>query len=166
MAVENEFSTQYTNAYLTSPASNLATHEMHGRLRIAYFNHSQETAGDATSDVVLCKLPAGNVRLILPLSQAYVNWTTASATLDLGWSAYTDIDGNAVVADPNGLDDGIDVETAGYFTFGSTSLAAIDATGGTKLFSSQGGVNIIATSQDVALAASSTIAGYLVFVLD
>ena len=161
MAVTTQKSTEYTNATSTPVVQN-AVHDYHGRVRIAYFTHDQDGAGDATSSVALCALPAGKVRVLLASSSAYVNWTTGSATLDLGWDAYTDTDGNAVAADPDGLVNGLDVDTAGYQTFGSGTTA----TGGTYLFESQGGVVIRATSQDQALAAGDDLVGYIMYVVD
>lgn len=161
MAVTTQNSTEYDQAHV-SKTGNLETHEIHGRVRCAFFTHDQDGAGDATSSVALCKLPAGKVRLLASGSKAYVNWTTASATLDLGWDAYTDMDGAAVVADPNGIDDGVDVDAAGYQTFG----AALTATGGTKVFESQDGVVIRATSQDTAIVDGDDLVGYLLYVVD
>ena len=131
-------------------------------MRIATFAHTQSGAGDATSSVALARLPAGRVRLLLVSSALYVNWTTSSATLDLGWDAHTDLDGDAVAADPNGLADGLDVDTA---VTGAT-LAGLAATAGTRLFESKDGVVIRATSQDVALANGDTLASTLVTVQD
>ena len=97
MAVTTQKSTEYTNATST-PVTQNPVHDYHGRVRIAYFTHDQDGAGDATSSVALCALPAGKVRVLLASSSAYVNWTTGSATLDLGWDAYTNTDGTAVSA--------------------------------------------------------------------
>ena len=161
MAVTTQKSTEYTNA-TSSPVVQNAVHDYHGRVRIAYFTHDQDGAGDATSSVALCALPAGKVRVLLASSSAYVNWTTGSATLDLGWDAYTNTDGTAVPADPDGLVNGLNVDTAGYQTFG----AGTAATGGTYLFESQGGVVLRATSQDQALASGDDLVGYMMYVVD
>lgn len=161
MAVTTQKSTEYTNA-TANPVVQNAVHDYHGRVRIAYFTHDQDGAGDATSSVALCSLPAGKVRVLLSSSNAYVNWTTGSATLDLGWDAYTNTDGNAVAADADGLVNGLDVDTAGYQNFGSGTTA----TGGTYLFESQGGVVIRATSQDTAIAAGDDLVGYIMYVVD
>jgi len=161
MAVTTQKSTEYTNA-TANPVVQNAVHDYHGRVRIAYFTCDQDGAGDATSSVALCALPAGKVRVLLASSSAYVNWTTGSATLDLGWDAYTNTDGTAVTADPDGLVNGLDVDTAGYQTFG----AGTTATGGTHLFESQGGVVLRATSQDQALASGDDLVGYIMYVVD
>ena len=161
MAVTTQKSTEYTNATSTPVVQN-AVHDYHGRVRIAYFTCDQDGAGDATSSVALCSLPAGKVRVLLSSSNAYVNWTTGSATLDLGWDAYTNTDGTAVTADPDGLVNGLNVDTAGYQNFG----AGTTATGGTHLFESQGGVILRATSQDTAIASGDDLVGYMMYVVD
>jgi hypothetical protein len=161
MAVTTQKSTEYTNATATPPVNN-STAEEHGRVRVLFFTHDQSGAGDATSSVALGKLPAGRVRVLAASSSAYVNWTTASATIDLGWDAYTDLNGDAVAADPNGIDDGTSVESAGTISFGT----ALTATGGTKVFESKDGVVIRATSQDTAIADGNDLVGYLLYVID
>ena len=161
MAVTTQYSTEYNQAWVAN-TGNLETNVQRGRVRVAYFTATQDGAGDATSSVALCKLPAGKVRLLASQSKAYVNWTTSSATLDLGWDAYVSPDGTAVTADPNGIDDGLDVDTAGYQTFGN----ALTAAGGTKLFESKNGVVIRATSQDTAIADGDDLVGFLLYVVD
>ena len=89
MAVTTQKSTEYTNA-TADPVVNNESTEFQGRLRVMFFTHDQSGAGDATSSVTLGKLPAGRVRILLGLSRMYVNWTTSSATLDLGWDAHTE----------------------------------------------------------------------------
>ena len=165
MAVTTQKSTEYGNA-TASPVVNNETHEVHGRVRIAFFTHDQSGAGDATSSVALCRLPAGKVRLLLGSSFSYVNWTTASATLDLGWDEYTDIDGNTVVADPNGLIDGLDVDAVGLRSGEDLVTALTNTTGGTYVFESQSGVVIRATSQDTAIATGNDLVGYFLYVVD
>ena len=122
MAITTQKSTEYTNATSTPVTLNEAN-VYHGRVRIAYFTHDQDGAGDATSSVALCSLPAGKVKVLLSSSNAYVNWTTGSATLDLGWDAYTDIDGASVAADADGLLNGLSVDTVGYQNFGADQTA-------------------------------------------
>ena len=170
MAVTTQYGTEYTSALVTKPAVLLPTSTWHGRLRSAFVSHTQSGAGDATSSVALLALPAGTVRLIQPLCYLYVNWTTASATLDLGWDAYTGLDGVAVAADPNGITDGLDVETADVYGFeelsASIGTGITAATGYTKVFSSKEGVVLRATSQDQALAGSDSLSGVIVYQYD
>lgn len=160
MAVTTQKSTEYTNA-TANPVVQNPVHDYHGRVRIAYFTHDQDGAGDAGSSVALCALPAGKVRVLLSSSNAYCNWTTSGATLDLGWDAYTNTDGTSVAADVDGLVDGLNVEAAGYQNFGANTTA----TGGTYLFESQGGVVIRATSPGV-FAAGDDLVGYIMYVVD
>lgn len=163
MAVTTQESDLY--AFQTNSTSNIGEFfaSENGKLHAAYFVHDQSGAGEAGSSVALVRLPPGRVRLILPLSYLYVNWTTASATLDLGWDAYTDIDGSAVVADPDGLIDGLDVESADVFGAEElTTLAGLAASGWTKLFESKSGVVIRATSPG-AIASGDDISGVLTY---
>ena len=159
MAVTTQYSTEYDTGFVTQD-DKLRPHELGGRVKVAYFKHTQSGAGDATSSAALVKLPPGRVRVLASMSKAYFNWTTASATADIGWDAYTDFAGDEVSEGPNGIDDGIDVDVAGFQTFGS----ALTATGGTKVFESQDGVVIRATSQDVAIADGDVVAGFLLYV--
>jgi hypothetical protein len=161
MAVTTQYSAEYNKAYVAN-TGNLETTDMRGRVRVAYFNCAQDGAGDAGSSFALVKLPPGKVRLLAAMSKAYVNWTTADATLDMGWDAYVEPDNTPVAADPNGIDDGIDVELAGFQTFGS----ALVATGGTKLFNSRDGVVIRATSADEAIVSGDDLVGCLLYVVD
>ena len=163
MAVTTQKSTEYTNATAT-PVTLNAAHVYHGRLRIAFFTHDQDGTGDAGSSVARFSLPAGNVKVLGSLSRVYCNWTTSSATLDLGWDAYTDKDGDAVAADPDGMVDGLSVDTVGYFTL-EGALAGIKATGGTYTFESQGGVVIRATSP-TAMGDGAGLVGYIIYVVD
>lgn len=165
MAVTTQYSTEYNQSYVTVPAANVTTAEKHGRVRIAFFTCLQSGAGDATSSVVLAKLPAGRVRLLGSLSRAYVNWTTGSATLDLGWDAFTAMDGTTTAADPDGLINGLDVDTVGFRTF-EGAIAGELLTGGTHIFESKDGVVIRATSQDTAIADGDDLVGYLMYVVD
>ena len=156
-------STQFANINAVPPVA-LAPSEHHGRLRIAFFDWlNGSVAGDAGGVVSVVRLPAGKVRLLGRLSSIYHNMTTGGNTIDIGWLAYTDIDGEAVAADPDGLDDGIDVDAAGTILLGT--VAAVLATCGQKLFESQDGVTITVTSVGI-VAAADIMQGHLVYVLD
>lgn len=161
MTVTTDQSTQYA-ASEAKPNTFVATHDWHGRMRIAFFNFTQgATEGEAGSLAYLCKLPAGKVRIILPLSRLAFSAMATGRTMDLGWLAYVNLDGVDVVADPNGLDDGVDVSSAGSLNPGGT-IGAHE----TKLFESQGGVTITAQINDAAIGVGETIDGYFVYVLD
>jgi hypothetical protein len=164
MAVTTQNSTEYANTIAVPPVNNNTT-EDHGRMRIMFFTCLQDGAGDATSSVVLGKLPPGRVRVLASLSRAYVNWTTSSAALDLGWDAYTAMNGSTTAADADGLINGLSVDTVGFQTM-EGAIAANLLTGGTYLFESKDGVKIRATSQDTAIATGDDLVGYLAYVLD
>tara|TARA_R100001086_G_scaffold73137_5_gene35254 strand:- start:69 stop:563 length:495 start_codon:yes stop_codon:yes gene_type:complete len=164
MAVTTQNSTEYANTVAVPPTNNNTT-EDHGRMRIMFFTCLQDGAGDATSSVVLGKLPPGRVRVLASLSRAYVNWTTSSAALDLGWDAYTAMNGSTTAADPDGLINGLSVDTVGFQTM-EGAIAANLLTGGTYVFESKDGVKIRATSQDTAIATGDDLVGYLAYVLD
>ncbi len=163
MAVTTQESTEYTAQWSTTPPSHQAPYIQHGRLRVAQFTHNQSGAGDAASSVATVKLPPGKVRLLGALSTVYVNWTTASQTMDVGWDAYTDLDGATVAADTDGLDDGIDVDTVGVQTL--CTVAATLATGRSKVFESRDGVTIRFTAV-AALVDDDDLVGQLVYVVD
>lgn len=170
MALTAEYGVEYTSIYQTKPSAKVGTHTWHGRLRFMYVSHVQAADGTgAASNVALCKIPPGTVRLVLPMSYLYVNWTETSATLDLGWDAYTDLNGTAVVADPDGLLDGLGVDTADVYGFEELTAAvgtgAPATTGYTKVFSSKDGVVIRATASP-GIAATDAIYGGFAYVQD
>lgn len=169
MAVTTQMSDQYKLRFSTTESELGAVYpsEVNSFAKAEFFTHLQSGAGDATSSVALCKLPAGRCRLLLPDSWIQFGWDTASATVDLGWDAYTGIDGTAVAADPNGLLDGLSVDTEdlyGFEEFTASLGAGVTAAGGfAKLFESRDGVVIRATSQDVALADADYLAGKIAY---
>lgn len=161
MAVTTENSDQI-DRIVAVPPKVVPTHDWHGRLRAARFSFTQgAAAGDATSNQRLVQLPAGKVRVHLALSRVAHSAFGAARTLDLGWEAYTGDDGVAVAADPNGLDDGVDVSSAG-------SYAPTGTVGGdeTYLFESQEGVVIAAQTNDATIPAAATLKGVIYYSVD
>lgn len=162
MAVVNEKSTQVTNIDAT-PITKIAVNQWMGRLRMFFFDYTRAAQGDAGSVASLIDLPGGEVRLVLPLSFIQFSAMGAARTMDLGWQAYTDNNGDTVAADPNGLDDGIDVSSAGTVVPGGTLAATA---GETHLFSNRGGVRIDAQINDDTFDAAETLSGFFVAVVD
>ena len=161
MAVTQEQSDQITNQVAVPPVMANAN-EIHGKFRILYFNFTQgAAAGDAGSLAELVKIPAGSVRVILPLSRIAFSAMGASRTMDLGWLAYTDLNNDAVAADPNGLDDGVDVSSAGSVNPSGTVGGAE-----TYLFESNGGLTLTAQINDGTIPAAATLDGYIVYIQD
>ncbi len=136
------YSTEMTNV-IAVPSVKLPVSDMAGKLRMARFSYV-DTVGAAGDTLQLVKLPAGRVRFIGALSYCRHNLTVGSATIDIGWGAYTDLDGTAVAADGDGLDDGLDVDATGLITAMGT-VTAVAAVGNMKVFESQTGVIITMT---------------------
>ena len=161
MAVTNENSTQYANA-VADPKVQNETNDWHGRLRIARFTFTQgAAAGDANSTARLVRLPPGRCRVFMGLSYLHASAFGAARVLDIGWQAHTDLDGIAVVADPNGLADNIDVAAAGEKTV--TGTIGLDET---KQFLSRDEIVIEAQVAGGTIPAGATLSGYFVYVKD
>ncbi len=163
MAVTTQKSAEYTIETAT-PIVKSNTVDKHGKLRTLYFTHDQDGAGDANSTVTLGKLPPGKVKILGGLSRFYCNWVTSSQTMDIGWKAYTDLDGDAVALDVDGLVDGLDVDAVGYFDMES-NIAAGKLKGGTYTFESRDGVEITALAIS-ALVDGDDLCGYITYVID
>ena len=163
MAVTTQKSTEYTNRTATPLVTANAVADK-GKLRTLQFTHNQSGTGDAGSTVTLGKLPAGRVKLLGGLSRFYCNWTASSQTMDIGWAAYEDLDGTAVTADPDGLVDGLDVDTVGYFTM-EGNTAAGKLLGGIYIFESKKGVEIVAKAIG-ALADDDDLVGVITYIVD
>jgi len=161
MAITQEKSAQIVNQESVPPVV-AGVDELRGKLKVLRFSFVQgAAAGDAGSLQELVKIPAGVVRLILPLSRIAVSALGISRTMDLGWLAYTGLDGDAVVADPNGLEDGVDVSSAVAFI-----PAGVVGGDETYLFSSNGGLTLTAQVNDGTIPIGATVDGYFIYVQD
>lgn len=161
MAITTENSTQIANTEADPPVA-LSTHEWHGRVRRAFFEFTQGgAAGDAGSIARLVTLPPGKVRLYLPGSRVAFSAMGTARTMDLGWEAYTNDDGVVVGVDPNGLDDGVDVASAG-----AVNPAGTIGSHETVLFESRDGVTLTAQVNDGTIPAAATISGWVEYVQD
>ena len=163
MAVTTQNSAEYTNRIATPLVTANAVNDK-GKLRSLTFTHNQDGTGDAGSIVVLGKLPAGTVKIIGGSSRFYCNWTDGSNTMDIGWVAYNDADGAEVAVDVDGIVDGLDVDTAGYFSMESNTAAG-KLLGGNTTFSSKEGVIITAKSIG-ALADGDDLSGTITYIVD
>ncbi len=155
MATTN--STQYARALASATTKNSAD-EYNGRLAPFYFLATQSGAGAAGDDFNLVFLPPGLWRVLLPLS--YVQWDAMSGSrvMDIGYRAYTDINGAAVAADLNYFDDDIDVSSAGQAAMGSDVAVG---TGRTVEFESRTGVVIVATVTGGTIADAVKLSGFV-----
>lgn len=160
MAVTTQKSTQVTNMDATPPTI-MDTTSLHGRMRVAYFLHTQDGAGDATSTVDLVKLPAGKGRILIRSSWLASSAFGSSRTLDIGYVAHTDNSGDAVAVDVDGLLDGLDNSSATAAMLG-TGTNALD----TYLYDSNAPLTIQAVVAGGTIPDTATLEGYIVYVLD
>lgn len=157
MAVTTEYSDQ-EQVRQDDPKTEIPLEDS-GKLWAYKFEFTQgSSAGDAGSLAYLRKLPPGPVNLFLPLSRVHFSAMGTGRTMDLGWSAYTSPADAAVSADPNGLDDGVDVSSAGAVVPGGTV-----GTDETYTFDSRDGVMLQAQINDGTIPASATLKGVWVF---
>jgi hypothetical protein len=159
MAVTAQSSTEYTNQNAT-PVTVMDSITNNGKVNFAKVTFTQSGAGDATSTVNLIDLPAGKVRFLGNMSALECSAFGASRVLDIGWTAYTDIDGAAVTADADGLDNDLDVSAAARLGLG-TNTAVAD--GGTYVFESQTGVTLQATVAGGTIPDGATLKGVIAY---
>lgn len=164
------YSTEYQAAHVTVPTTpgNSPNHAniWGGYLRRKKFTYTQAAAGTAEDLVYLVKVPANSV-VIMGLSMFKFSAWDTSTTLNVGWLAYEDTDGDAVAADENGLMDGVAIDAAGHVFGGALILAAsavaqayiVDE----KEFNSNDEVTITATLADVAPTATDTLTGWITY---
>tara|TARA_R100000656_G_C3910575_1_gene120807 strand:+ start:43 stop:525 length:483 start_codon:yes stop_codon:yes gene_type:complete len=160
MAVTTQKSTQVTNMDATPPTI-MDTTSLHGRLRVAFFAHTQDGAGDATSTVDLVKLPTGTGRILVRSSFLAASAFGSSRTLDIGYVAHTDTNGDAVAVDVDAVLDGLDVSGATNAMLG-TGTNTVD----TYLYDSNAPLTIQAVVAGGTIPDTATLSGYIVYVLD
>ncbi len=156
MAVVNSKSTQVTNqdAGLMSPA-----YSGKGQTFSLFFD-ALPTAGDANSTVAIAYLPPGKYRYLGHESRIYHSAFGTARTLDVGWDAYTNEDGTAVVADEDGIHSAADVSVAGSF---QPQDELLTHPVGTKVFDSRDGILFRIKVEGGALSAGEEVSGYMTF---
>jgi len=160
MAITNLNSVQVARI-LAGAIKNLTT-DLLGRMRKYRFDFDQgAAAGDAGSTVVLAIIPAGYTRLYLLECLIAFSAFGAARTLDIGHSAYTDRDGNAVAANTDAFVDGLDVSGAGTANF-----AGVIGGEETFLFESLDEITILATVGVDTIPADATLNGNMTLVRD
>ena len=159
MATTN--SIQYAQG-VASPPTLVDSNKWGGKCRFYEFDYTQSGIATIADTMAAIFLPAGKVRLVLPLSRIAFSAGGASSTMDIGWEAYTDSDGTtAVAADPNGLDDGVDTSSAG-----SVNPAGTVGGAETYLFDSLDGVTLTLQINDTAFPDAGTLKGYFVVIVE
>ena len=119
------------------------------------FQHTQSPAGDAESTIDIVKLPAGRVRIEEQGTRFYHSGWGAGRTLDIGWLAYNNEEGEEVAADPDALVDGKNMQNAGndgFFTYVGRPW---------RDFHSMDGVTIQATVKGGSIPNGATLNGII-----
>lgn len=164
------YSVEYDLLYRTLPADVGVHRNKRSHKRIERFTYTQAAAGTLGDAVYLCKVP-GVCRILLPeLFIYFTDWDT-STVVSIGWDAYTEVDGDAVAADPDGLVNDLDVSQGGVGVFfgmmalvGTTSTLTIDPAA--KIdheFNSRHPVSITATFTGAAPTADDILSGYVTY---
>jgi len=159
MAVETVKSTQVTNL---DAKTILNTRELAGRKRVAEFTYTAPSAHDAGSDVVLARLPANRMKILGTESYLKTSAFGSSRVGKIGYLAYTDLDGEAVVADDDALASALDLSSAATNTL-HNAIALADTS---LTIESQGGVDINLTVTGGTIPSGATIKGYITYIVD
>lgn len=154
MAVLALTSTQKTDDYRKRPT------EDHGKFRIQYFDlPAVAVAGDIGTTIGLCKLPAGQVRVIPHLSRLTTSAWGASRTLSIGHLAYAKRDdGTTEAANPTAFVSALDVSSAVTAQALGTALKY-------DLYS-KGGVDIQASVAGGTIPVGATMSGFFVYIYE
>jgi hypothetical protein len=103
-------SAQYT--IYSGRTGNVQAPDWGSKLRVSFARLTFTAAGStsaAAGDISLIRMPAGKVRVFTDLCRVVCPQGTASSDLDIGWSAYTEEDGEAVLLDGDGFAASLDV---------------------------------------------------------
>ena len=154
MAVTNQKSNEINSAEATPPVLNPASKK--GDLEVHMFSFAQSGIGDIGSTVDLVTLPPGRYTLVGGLSGISFSAFGVARTLDIGFKAYTDGDGNGVAAAANGLDAAISVAAEG-----SANLAAAVTGVLSREFNARTSVTIHATVAGGTIPDAATLNGHI-----
>jgi hypothetical protein len=166
------YSTEYDLLYRTLPADVGVHRNKRSHKRIERFSYAQAATGTDGDLVYAVKVP-GVSRILLPELFIYMSDWTTSTTLDVGWDAYTEVDGDAVAADPDGLIDGLDISNGGVAVFfgmvltvtTTNTLTIVPAATIDKEFNSRHPVDITFTIAGAAPLAAAVLHGYVTLVV-
>lgn len=156
MATTAQNSTQYD--LQTTVGSELDL-PYHGRVKALSFVYTQDGAGDATSTQTLIKLPAGKIMVLTKLSQIEVSAFGASRTLDVGFTAYNELDNTAVSADPDYFASDVDVSSATSFALNESATPTM-----AQYMESRDGIVVQAAVSGGTIPDGTTIKGFILYV--
>lgn len=134
-----------------------------GYVQAVRFDWTNQTGGTLANGTVI-QLATVGPGLILPQSTITVSAMGSDRVLDLGFQKYTDVDGNPVSADQDGILDGVNVSSAVNSSFtdlGSTVAAPVYQLG----LELTGQTDILATVTGGDIPNGATIKGILLMVM-
>jgi len=148
-------SVEYTNQ--TASATKAAV-DVISKMHAARFSYTHtSTEGSGTGEVNLIELPAGRITIYSDLSRIITSAFGANADLHLGYRAYTNSAGTAVVEDDNAFLDNAD---AGG---GALDQAWTLPAGGYTSFDTRNGLIIYAMIDTGDIEAADTISGWVAY---
>lgn len=162
MPVTAQQSNQVANAVAVPPVKNEVVDL--AKLRLARIDFKQIGAGSIGSTIDLAKLGAAHYRIIPALS--WLSWSAfgASATLSVGHTGYTKLDGTAVAAAPAAIDDTRNVAALGVGFLGLGANAIANA--GSLEIECKGNLLLQAVVAGAAIPDQATLTGWIAFVVD
>ena len=158
------YSVEYQALYRSSPPGH--SYAIGAHPRFWEFSYTQVLAGTAADTILLgMKLPSQTT--FYPIEGAF-EWTsfTATATLDLGWQAYVDMEGVTQAASAGGLMTGLLLTTASTWSKGMLLTATPDDSKpvvNRKVFNNRDPVTIFATIGVAAPGIGATLNGHFMF---
>jgi hypothetical protein len=151
-------SAQYANITSTPPVLNAVYDSsplMQKHAKLTFTSAGFTTA--AAGDLQLIRMPAGKIRIYSDLSRVVCPVGTATSDLDIGYGAYTGIDGVAVVADGDALAASLDVGG------GAIDAALALPAGGFLEIESKDGFDIVASFDTANSPASGDLVVSIVY---
>ena len=157
MALLPTSSVQYDNE--NSGGAVKTSLEDKSNLHIYHCSYTATTAGTGAA-YPIGKLPAGQITIHPSLSRLVTSAFVSTADLDVGYAAYTEEDGTAVVADPNGWFDSVDVG-------GGTKDIAWNGTGGILAgpvtYNSKEGITVTFSVDTADMSIGDTVDMYIAY---
>lgn len=157
MAVTEINSTTYANQLLGELGA-----EAEGKVRCLSIEFDQgDAAGDATSTQILGKLPAGRIRVLTNLSKIEFSAFGASRTLDIGFQAHEDEDGDAVAEDADYFASAVDVSAAGNVALDESGTPEIS-----QALVSNAGIVVFSTVAGGTIPVNATLKGHIFYIVE
>lgn len=160
------YSEQYTGKYRTQPVVEQYRHRNWlNPIRYAVFTYTQAGNGTIDDFLYLVKVP-GDARIIIPECYFYFSAWAATTLLDVGWAAHEDKMGQAVVADFDGLVDGLDIDAAGIYHGGLLNGAFVSVPAlFHHQFDARGEVDIVAQFRVAAPTDTDSLQGAIAYII-